>query len=101
MAFVVVGVGADPFPNKLVANETSHRAIVVADAHGPIWLADGLKVKRRMKRVCLPESVVLAGDGAHFGWLRLVEPPKLQRAAARDSHDLSKMSSSGLVWPEP
>ena len=61
------------------------------------WLA---VVWRWLEGIGLPEPAILAGGGAYVDGQRVVKPPKLRCAAARDAHDLSKMSSSGLVWPE-
>jgi hypothetical protein len=52
-------VGADPFPKKTIAAEFAYRAVMVADSYGPVGLADGLEMQRRMEGIQLPQPVIL------------------------------------------
>ena len=57
---VVFLMSANPFPKESVFYELSRRSVMSSNPNGPVFAADLLEVKRGVKRIPLPETIILA-----------------------------------------
>ena len=67
-AFIIVLVGANPFPDKNVTGECAYGAIVRTDPNGPVGFPDGFEMQRRMECVGRPNAIVLARKHSRANW---------------------------------
>jgi len=98
---VVFGVRADPLPEKTVAFELAYRAIMKANAGGPVLPAQFLEFQRRMKWVSDPDAIVLPRQATNLHRQSVVGGPKLRAAGAGKPHSSasSNIRSNGSQRP--
>src|SRR5258708_12053309 len=62
---VVFLMSANPFPKESVFYELSRRSVMSSNPNGPIFAADLLEVKRGVKGIPLPETIILTTQRPH------------------------------------
>jgi hypothetical protein len=98
---VVVGVAADPLPQKCsIRGELPERLVVQAHTHGPVYRADFLEMQGWVEGIHLPTAIGAAGQLTDIKWQAAVLLPEVAGSTAPEGQGLpSMMSPSGSVRP--